>query len=90
MTKGDDRAHEIVVPVFTANDEFEARMIQELLRNHGIESTINAETAPGLFPVNTGDLAKHDILVLESQVERAMEIISEVSGPEANGTSGEA
>lgn len=53
-------------------------------------SNINAETAPGLFPVKTGDLAKHDIMVLESQVERAMELISDVTGPEANGTTGEA
>lgn len=90
MPNGDDAAHEIVVPVYTTNDEIEARMIQELLRNHGIESTINAETAPGLFPMKTGDLAKQDILVLESEVERAMEIISEVTGSEATGMTGEA
>ena len=33
----------------TISDEIEARMIQEVLRNHGIESTINAESAREKF-----------------------------------------
>jgi len=73
----DDRSQENAVPVFSTNDEMEARMVQELLQSNGIESAINSESAPGLFPVITGELANQQILVLESEAERACRIIAE-------------
>jgi hypothetical protein len=66
-----------LVSVFTAGNETEARMVQELLRNSGIESLINAESAPGLFPVNFGELAKQSLMVVESDAARAKTIIAE-------------
>ena len=66
-----------LVKVYTATDEMEARMVQELLENAGIESTLNAEVAPGLFPTRFGDLAKQDILVFAARAEDAKRIIAE-------------
>jgi hypothetical protein len=66
----------------------EARMVQELLANAGIESTINAEVAPGLFPSSFGKLARHDILVLESDEAEARNVISDqhIDGFEDSGS----
>lgn len=73
----DDQSKQYAVPVFSTNDEMEARMVQELLRTNGIESALNSESAPGLFPVTTGKLANQQIMVLEAEAERASRIIAE-------------
>lgn len=80
MTPPTDRSRENLVKVFTARDEMEGRMIQELLDGAGIESLINSETAPGLFPSSFGQLGKQDIFVAESQASAARELLSELPG----------
>ena len=77
MAKATDLSRQKMVRVFSTHDELEARMVQELLRNLGIESLINAEVPPSLFPMNLGDLAKQDIFVLESEANEASRIIAE-------------
>ena len=66
-----------LVNVYRAGDEMEARMVQELLQNAGIESMVNARVAPGLFPSTLGDLARHDILVFTTRADEARKVISE-------------
>ena len=70
-------ARQELVKVYTAADEMEARMVQELLENAGIESMVNARVAPGLFPTAWGDLARQDILVFAERAEEAKKIIAE-------------
>ena len=70
-------ARQELVKVYTAGDEMEARMVQELLENAGIESMLNARVAPGLFPSTWGDLARQDILVFAARAEEAKKIITE-------------
>ena len=77
MAKPTDLSRQKLVRVFSTQNELEARMVQELLRNAGIESLINAEVTPSLFPMNLGDLAKQDLLVLESDAPEAKRIIAE-------------
>ncbi len=72
-----DPARNELVKVYTAADEMEARMVQELLLNAGIESMLNARVAPGLFPSTWGDLARQDILVFAARAEEAKKIIAE-------------
>ena len=84
MAELTDLSRQKLVRVFSTHSELEARMVQELLRNSGIESLINSEVPPSLFPLNMGDLAKEDILVLESAAEEARQIIAEQH--EAGGT----
>jgi hypothetical protein len=72
-----DPAKQELVKVYTAADEMEARMIQELLENAGIESMLNAKVAPGLFPSTWGDLARQDILVFAPRAEEARKIVAE-------------
>ena len=78
MATAKDRSQQKLVKVYSAENEMEARMMQELLASAGIESVINAELAGGLFPLNIGGLAKQDILVCESDAEESSRIISEL------------
>ncbi len=77
MVNRADFSRQNLVRIFTTQDELEAGMIQEMLRNAGIESTINAEMVPSVFPLNTGSAGKHEIWVLEGQAKEAQRIIEE-------------
>ena len=77
MSEATDLARQKLVRVYSTHDELEARMVQDLLQNAGIESLITGEMLPSLYPSNVGDLAKRDILVLESEAEEANRIIAE-------------
>ena len=80
MSKSTDLARQKLVRVYSSHDEMEARMVQDLLRNAGIESMITGEMLPSLYPTNMGDLANRDILVLESEAGEANRIIAEQHG----------
>ena len=67
-----------LVNVYPAATEMEARMVQEVLAAAGIESVINAELAPGIYPSTMGPWARQDILVLESAAAEASRILSEL------------
>ena len=77
MAKSADLSRQKLSQVFSTQDEMEARMIQELLHNAGIECVINAEVPPGLFPMKLGELAQQDVFVLESEAQEAQRIIAE-------------
>jgi len=78
MARSQDPSQQKLVTVFSTQDEMEARMVQEVLANAGIESMINSEVPPSLFPMNLGELAKKDILVTESAAAEATRILSEL------------
>ncbi|HWP84849.1 MAG TPA: DUF2007 domain-containing protein [Terriglobia bacterium] len=71
-----------MVKVYSASSELEARMAQELLRNAGIESVIQGEMAPGIYPSTLGSWARQDLLVLEADAATAARILSELAGEE--------
>ena len=77
MGSNPDLSRENVVEIFNTQDEMEARMIQEILRNAGIESTVYSEMVPSIFPLNTGSAGKYSIMVLEPSAREAREIIAE-------------
>lgn len=77
MTGFGDRSRQKLALVFSTNDELEAGMVQELLRNAGIQSAINSPLVPSLFPMNVTSLAAKEILVLESEAEAAKRLIAE-------------
>ncbi len=76
-----------LAPVYSTQDELEARMVQNLLRSAGIESMISGRLLPSHFPLKVGKLAKREILVLESEAEEASRLIAELH--EAGGESAE-
>jgi len=78
MAKPEDRSQQSLVKVFSTQDEMEARMMQEVLANAGIESLINSEVPSSLFPMNLGNIARQDIMVLESAAAEAARILSEL------------
>ena len=78
MGSSEDRSQEKLVKVFSTQDEMEARMVQEVLANAGIECIINSEAPPSLFPMNLGNLGREDILVLESAAAEAARILAEL------------
>jgi hypothetical protein len=84
MGEVNSRARQKLVSVHTAANEMEARMIQELLSNAGIESTVNAEFAPGIYPATLGQWARQEIQVIESDAPEARRILSELPGPAPN------
>lgn len=77
MTESADLSRQKLKLVFSTNDELEAGMVQELLRNAGIESAMNSPLVPSLFPLNVTDLALKEIYVLESEAEAAQRVIAE-------------
>ncbi|MCH7978757.1 MAG: DUF2007 domain-containing protein [Acidobacteria bacterium] len=66
-----------VTAIFSTQDEMEARVVQSLLQAAGIESMMNSDLPPNLFPLQMGRIAKLEILVLESQAEQAVQLISQ-------------
>ena len=77
-----DRSQQKLVKVYSAANEMEARMVQEVLSDAGIASVINAEFAPGIYPAMMGDWARQDILVIESAAPEAARILAELPEPE--------
>ena len=77
MSNSDDLSRQKLTLVFSTNDELEAGMVQELLRNAGIESLINSPLVPSLFPLNVTSLATKELFVLESEAEAAKRLIAE-------------
>ena len=76
-----DHSREKLVKVYSTANEMEARMVQELLAEAGIESMINSEVPPSLFPMNLGTLATKDIFVADSAAAEARRILSELPEP---------
>ena len=52
-------------------------MVQGLLQAAGIESMMNSDLPPNLFPLQMGRIAMLEILVLESQADLAVQLISQ-------------
>ena len=77
MPEETNHSRERLLPVFSTHDVFEARLVLDLLQANGIEGVLNGEASPSLFPFSVGDISKLDILVIESQLETAAQIISE-------------
>ena len=82
MDSSEDRSQQKLVKVFSTQDGMEARMVQEVLTNAGIESMINSEVPSSLFPMYLGKLARQDIMVLESAAAEATRILSELPKPD--------
>ena len=66
-----------VTAVFSTQNEMEARVVQGLLQAAGIESMMNSDLPPNLFPLQMGRIAMLEILVLESQADLAVQLISQ-------------
>lgn len=77
-----DLSRQRLTAVFETQDGMEARVVQGLLHAAGIESVVNSELPPSLFPLQIGRIARLEILVLESQAEQASQIISEQESDE--------
>jgi putative signal transducing protein len=76
MTTPNNPAKQKLVKVYTAFNEVEARMVQEVLDQAGIESVINADLAPGVLSAMA--VLRMDLLVLESAAPEAERILSEL------------
>ncbi len=78
-----DLSRQKLTAVFATQDAMEAQVVQGLLHAAGIESVVNSELPPSLFPLQMGRIAILEILVLESEAEQASQIISqqESDGP---------
>src|SRR4030095_14518170 len=61
--------------VVAVSDPAEAQMIEETLRNNGIECSLQGNVASNPWPA-TGDLDEVRILVRHSDVERANELVT--------------
>jgi hypothetical protein len=55
---------------------FEADVIKSLLESHGIVSIVRGRMAPFVYPFTVDGLAEFKVLVQETDLERAREIIA--------------
>jgi hypothetical protein len=61
---------------------FEADLIRNLLESHGIISIVRGRTAPFVYPFTVDGLAEFKVLVQETDLERAREIIAAKPAPD--------
>jgi hypothetical protein len=61
---------------------FEADLIRNLLESHGIASIVRGRTAPFVYPFTVDGLAEFKVLVQESDLEKALEIIAARPAPD--------
>jgi hypothetical protein len=55
---------------------FEADLIKNLLESHGIVSVVRGRTAPFVYPFTVDGLAEFKILVQETDLEKARDLIA--------------
>ncbi|OGD15253.1 MAG: hypothetical protein A2W20_06790 [Candidatus Aminicenantes bacterium RBG_16_66_30] len=61
---------------------FEADLIKSLLESHGIISIVRGRTAPFVYPFTVDGLAEFKILVQETDLEKARELIAAKPAPD--------
>ena len=61
---------------------FEADLIKNLLESHGIVSIVRGRTAPFVYPFTVDGLAEFKILVQETDLEKARELIAAKPAPD--------
>jgi hypothetical protein len=61
---------------------FEADLIRNLLESHGIVSIVRGRTAPFVYPFTVDGLAEFKVLVQETDLERARELIAAKPAPD--------
>lgn len=70
----DDKARP-VVPVHECWSDGEGNIIVSVLRDGGIEATVNSELTHSVFPLKTAGLGRVRVLVDEDLADKALEII---------------
>ena len=61
---------------------FEADLIKNLLESHGIVSVVRGRTAPFVYPFTVDGLAEFKILVQETDLEKARDLIAARPAPD--------
>lgn len=75
--RGEDRASQRTVAVYTAHDEMDADLVKQLLHSCGIECVVQGRLASGVYPGFLGDLGRREVLVLEDDAADARELLAE-------------
>jgi ribosomal protein L25 (general stress protein Ctc) len=65
---------------------FEADLIKNFLESHGIISIIRGRTAPFVYPLTVDGMAEFKVMVQESDLEKAKDLLA--SMPEADEENG--
>ena len=63
---------------------FEADLIQNFLASHGITAIISGRTAPFIYPFTVDGLAEFKVLVQQSDLEKARELIVAMPSSDAD------
>jgi len=61
---------------------FEADLIKNFLESHGIISIIRGRTAPFVYPLTVDGMAEFKVLVQESDLEKARELVAAMPAAE--------
>lgn len=61
---------------------FEADLIKNFLASHGIATIISGRTAPFVYPLTVDGLAEFKVLVRQSDLEKARELITAMPSPD--------
>jgi Putative prokaryotic signal transducing protein len=63
---------------------FEADLIKNFLASHGIAAIVSGRTAPFIYPFTVDGLAEFKVLVQQSDLEKARDLIAAMPAPDAD------
>ena len=86
MAENDDRRatkdEADLVEVARVYGPFEADLIKNFLESHGIISIIRGRTAPFVYPLTVDGMAEFKVLVQETDLEKARELVAAMPAAE--------
>lgn len=71
-----------LVEVTRVYGPFEADLIKNFLASHGIAAVVSGRTAPFIYPFTVDGLAEFKVLVRQSEVEKARDLIAAMPAPD--------
>ena len=71
-----------LVEVTRVYGPFEADLIKNFLESHGIISVVRGRSAPFIYPLTVDGMAEFKILVQDSDVEKARDLIAAMPVPD--------
>ncbi|MGD2252801.1 MAG: DUF2007 domain-containing protein [Anaerolineales bacterium] len=66
-----------IMKVASVSGNFEAELLRSLFDAHGIQVWLSQEAVGSVIPLTVGPMAQVDLMVLEDQFEKALEVLSD-------------
>jgi hypothetical protein len=77
MHRPEDAMQQNIMKVASVSGNFEAELLRSLFDAHGIQVWLSQEAVGSVIPLTVGPMAQVDLMVLEDQFEKALEVLSD-------------